>query len=199
MVKWSANHNSTEVRTSQEEDVTGNLNVDRDVLPRPHVYQAASRAGLDNPVPGEESDGTQTGLVCLDFLKIIQSMDRFDLTEKLMLTASVYWTIISNFNSNLADLHLLFTQIWSFNCTLLFLKDFFFNFFLWPEVDFERNRKYIYYYIWIRFIVNWISKKLRAEYHFLTWDDQNFSSNMKSCCHHKNASSFGDVSSLFIV
>ena len=32
---------------------------------------------------------TQTGLVCLDFLKIIQSMDRSDLTEILIINYSI--------------------------------------------------------------------------------------------------------------
>ena len=42
------------------------------------------------------------------------------------------------------------------------------------------------------------SSELENTFSF-TWDDQNFSSNMKSCCNHKNAPRFGDVSSLFVV
>ena len=57
------------------------LNIDGDVLPRPQVYQSPRRAGLHDPVSGQQGDRAQAGLVGLDFLKIIQSMDRFDLTE----------------------------------------------------------------------------------------------------------------------
>ena len=59
----------------------GDLNIDGDVLPRPEVYQPPRRAGLHDPVPGQQGDRAQAGLVGLDFLKIIQSMDRLDLTE----------------------------------------------------------------------------------------------------------------------
>ena len=72
------------MRAGQQEDVPGDLDIYGDVLPRPHVYQPPSRAGLDDPVAREQSDRAQTGLVGFNFLKIIQSMDRSDLTEILI-------------------------------------------------------------------------------------------------------------------
>ena len=42
---------------SQEEDVPGDLDIDGDVLPGPHVYEAARLDRLDDPLAGQEGDG----------------------------------------------------------------------------------------------------------------------------------------------
>ena len=110
---------------SQEEDVPGDLNIDRDMLPRSQVDQSPRGAGLHDPVAGQESDRacrhSQSGTV-----RGIFHSPRLVLFVLIFLKLFKAWIDLIS----LADLHLLFTQIWSFNCTLLFLKDFFFNFFL---------------------------------------------------------------------
>ena len=45
------------MRAGQQEDVPGDLDVDGDVLPGPHVDEAACLDRLDDPLAREEGDG----------------------------------------------------------------------------------------------------------------------------------------------
>ena len=69
------NHDTTEVGSSQQEDVTRDLDMDTDVFSSGHVYETTTCAGLNHPLASEQCDGADCVLTGLDLLEIVQCLN----------------------------------------------------------------------------------------------------------------------------